>query len=361
MGIEKEKNLSNFILLAGRGAEYYEATIKSIDQYGQDILKPPSLIQLEDEARSKALCPNSFQKTAIEYAKEGIAQLCRLRGVWVDNPEVILLTKRNYEKWEERNGEKSGGTGGMTFYYGGPVVVLADDAPNYFLSARIFHELIHKYLEKKVALLNLDVDLSNKTMGVDLEGRRWGLSVEKVNSSPTENGVMLDGTDFAYGNLLNEIGVCLVEKYYLDQILQERPAFQAELIERERQIKALSLNKIAENLYEVSLFAASDPVLFDKSNIHFVEKDISLFKNSEILFLQLANDLRILCAGHGIDIMEVMLKAKENPRQQNIVRDILNKEMYPGFFEKVKRTESNERNILELLLDVQTKLYWTED
>ncbi len=310
--------------------------------------------------RFDSVTPSSSLEQGFNLARRYVNSLrsrLELSKLGPKDMEVLLLEEDNFNKhYKKLSSLSEVSSVGFSADILKPVVVMKlDDVPEYIMASMAFHELIHQHLETRVRVYSSEEDSNNAGYRVFTESRRTGLSVKKVNRNrekKDEQGKL--------GNLLNEIPNYLLQKQLLADVFKKEEF--KELFSEEINRRNIRLDEYLGkgNDFLIVKLEGGRKAVLQKSVVHFDNNGRVLFEilPSTFILMQLASDLNVLCGDiDGKPFWEVLLQAKIDPRLQGKLRDEIDSKLGRGFYRKLKTAELKQEDIIDILVEVQSKLY----
>lgn len=325
-----------------------------IGQLKNELFIAESLLRLDSEK------PSSNLERGFDLARNYINSLrsrLHMPEIDSDDMEVLLMEESNFNKhYKNLSSLSEVSSVGFSADVLKPVVVMNQDGiPEYILASVAFHELIHQHLETRVRVYSSEEDSNDKEFRVFTESRRSGLKVTKVNRDKEALNDQIET-----GDLLNELPNYLLQKQYLVDVFRKEEFMEvfSEVVEKRSKILDEYLGE--ENDYLSVKFEGGKKAVLHKSVVHFdINNEIVLDRlASPYVIMQLASDLNDLCGNiDGKPFWEVLLQAKIDPRIQGILRDKIDSKLGKGFYRKLKAAEHEADEVLDILVEIQSKLY----
>ena len=328
----------------------------SSDNFRDELQKKDRV--LEDFFRTHSEKPSDTLEAGFEIVKGHINSLRSTLGlpeVELDDMKISLVRAEEYDRYYKLLSGASEVTsvGVCVKSFDTVIVKKRENIPDYITASVAFHELIHKFLEKDVQIYSSIEKTERDNHEGFLESRRGGLFVAKVKS---EKGSLV-GRKWQ-GELLNELPNFLLQRQFLDDVVnreKHRKVFSKEAEKKDERFNDMygEMNNYIESHTEHGhrIFLHSTVVNFDNEG-NILEGGYGK------AMMQLANDLRLLCGDiNGEPFWKVFLQAKIDPRKQNELRKGIDSKLGKGFYRKLKEAKYEAKDILDLLVDVQNKLY----
>lgn len=307
--------------------------------------------------RENKIEPKGSYALGIKMARQEILKVEEEFGLEIKDPrgmQVSILPEAAFRTiYKDMTKQDAGGSiGGYAQDLGG-VILMKQDGPSYVQAGVIYHEFVHKFLERHVQAFANVKDLKTKRFGHAYDYRRSGLSVTNIKRSE-KPPVVGDR-----GELLNELGNFLEEQRFMTLLL-ERPEFSDEKNIRDSLLKKMRLRP--QDAWDVKARikdGKSVLLRFSQENIH-PDNNGNFSPTSMHYYMQLATDLGKICdpENSGKLFRKLLLQAKIDPGKQNELRDLLDNKLGAGFYTKLKDAEyEQDYNFLDLLSKVQSALY----
>ncbi len=314
--------------------------------------------EVEISLALKAMKPPELLASGFKRAQDFIADLRTQLGLSHLIPEqmrIALLEEEYYLSLHQSFLGADGlyTAGFATDHLNSVVVRNMPNLPSYFLASVALHELVHKHLETIIVVYSSDKGPEDGFHSFT-ESRRSGLRVKRnPHLSDTES------SSDNVGDFLNELSNMLIQSEFishLEEIPEQNNEFSAEFQAKRRHVE----NVMGNHSHLIVNTVNGLRVAFHSSIVHFTKSGECLLEKLPIslLLMQLGHDLSLLCGeSEGVPLWKALLKAKVNPRLQNFVRRTIDNAIEPGFYSKLKNTNMNTAELLQLITSVQSKLY----
>lgn len=224
------------------------------------------------------------------------------------------------------------------------------DYPEYVTSSISAHEWVHRFIDMEVELYNENQVVGSPNQKVVQNERvRSGLSVRDVASKKIRN------------EILSELGNYYVQACYFREIVdKDDPIFRDDLLERETKItKSFGAGRHV-GVTVTSSTGKTTTYAFTRELLH-PSKSKVIFNVRATMFMQLAEDINVLCGDvDGEPFMNMVLRAKTNPKEIRKVKRVIDNKIGPDFFDKLYKARTKEESLEDLedlLSDVQKIIY----
>lgn len=323
-------------------------------QLSRKVIITESILRLDSETPSPGL------EQGFNLARDYINSLRKRMGLSEIDPnkmEVLLLEEDRFKKHCKRLSSLAeiSSVGFSTDVFQPVVIMKQDDVPEYLMASNAFHELIHQHLETRVRVYSSEEKPDSNDFRVFTEGRRLGLSVSKVK----RDGDLIEEQG-RLGELLNELPNYLLQKTYIDDVFGKdefKEVFSEEVKKRDKQLDEYMGEG---NDYLSVNFEGKKRVEIHRSVVHF-DNDGNLMlekQTTPFVMMQLAVDLNTLCGKiDGKPFWEALLQAKINPKLQSKLRKEIDSKLGKGFYRRLKTAEYEPESVVDILVEVQNKLY----
>lgn len=347
-----KKYLSPNISLAGIEVSDKPTTDNLTRQLEEKIVIAEALMSLDTETPSPAL------QHGYDLARKYVNVLRSNAGLNPIDAKEMNIYLLNNEKFNRYCDEFSSMDSNHTMGFSGAIIQGVAirhfyKAPEYYLASNAFHELIHKWMELNVRVFDSE-EARQSEFKVYTQDNRTGLSVPKL--SRDENGTY---TRAETGELLNELPNYLLQKAYLSDLMDSpeyTSIFSSEFDDRNKHLE----NIIKGKEYTQYSVNGSPPVILHKSLVHFDKDGVFLLKSqpAPFLMMQLASDLNLICGqANKRPFWQTLYQAKIDPKLQVELKEAIDAHMGDGFYYKLKGAKMEPKDLIDLLLTVQRKIY----
>ncbi|MEK7525129.1 MAG: hypothetical protein AAB548_02035 [Patescibacteria group bacterium] len=227
-------------------------------------------------------------------------------------------------------------------------IVRMRDYPSYVVASLAAHELIHRFIDLNVNMYQerqIPGNSNQKELKTDFV--RGGLVIKDAKSRNTKR------------ELLSELGNFYVQACFLREMIGDtNPLIKNEMSDREDRVRAEFGDGIHVSTVITLASGKKVHIVFGRDKLH-PSKEKILFNVRATMMMQLADDINHLCGDvDGMPFMNLVLKAKADPKHLTRIKRIIDEKIGNGFFDKLSKTNyKGEGDFEDLLVEVQRKIY----
>lgn len=292
----------------------------------------------------------------IKYARQEIIALENDLGLVQKDErsmQVAVLPDAVFEKaYFDLTRQEAGDSGGGYANALGSVVLRASTDPAYIKSSMVYHEFVHKFIDKHIQVFS-KVRRPSGRIAHDYVDRRSGLSVENVTKESSAKGTK------PHGELLNELGNYMEQHRFILNIL-DKPEFAEEKQRREKLLRSMGFGE-SGGFWIANVKKQDGSTLqinLDRDSIH-IDENGDFNPATLFFYMQLATDLGKACdpQNDGAAFRKLLLDCKVDPSKQNELRKMVDMGMGEGFYTRLKSAGyQSDDELLDLIVEVQSKL-----